>query len=173
MALVYTIAIGYSDSMDSIGVLANDSFMSQYPVPQSQDTIKMFAGFFYRLTHHQELNVINRCMRNATDVTMNVNRVVNDIYNQENFDIESIMIDVLAIVVEIDQRLMNCVEIRDEIIKINNWISQFENTQNMLELMATNIQSNYQTIFAHCSLLNGYLKMADWERVGESLADIL
>ena len=89
------------------------------------------------------MNVINQCMRNATDVTLRVNRVVQDIFEMETFDIESIMIDILAIVVQIDQRLMNCDQIKHDVVRINKWLSQFENTQNMLEMLAKNIQQNY------------------------------
>jgi len=154
-------------------VQAQISSFTMDDIPSTKDTAKIMSGFIYRLTRKNDFNMINECLRNATDVSSQIYRVVGDIVDKEQFDLESIMIEVLAMIVEFDTKLMKCDGMKPEIEKINAWIGRFQNTNDFLDLVSKNVQENHMMIMTMGATMPVFIQKKEYTKVGETIADII
>merc|ERR1712046_438265 len=133
---------------------------------------EMVAGLIQGLIQKDDLPDLQKCMKNAESLEVELTGVIADLEKGDLQDIIKAAQEVGQIIKEVPVDLADCKDIQGDLTKIENWGKQLANPVTLAESLTKNIIANWGPVQADIGALTKDYSASQYFKAGGDIADV-
>ena len=131
------------------------------------------GGLIYGLIQKDDLPEIQKCLKNAETLEMEITNALSDFSKGDIEDMIKAVQEFGQIVKELPDDLNDCKNIEDDIAKIEAWGEIFLNPVALVQTLTKNLLANWKQVSADITKVTTDYNAAKYYDAGEDVADTL
>ena len=145
---------------------------TQYGINVEQ-TEEFVAGMIYGLIEKDDLPEIQKCMKNADTLELEITEAFADFSKGDFQDILKAVQEVGEIVKEVPADLADCEGMDADLAKIEAWAAIFTNPAKLVSTLTKNLLANWKQVSADITTTNSDWGNAKYYSAGQDVADVI
>ena len=133
---------------------------------------EMIAGLMEGLIQKDDLPEIQKCLKNAESLEVELTGIIADLEKGDIQDIIKAAQEIGQVIKELPADLDDCKDIQGDVTKIVNWGKQFENPVKLVETLTKNVLAHWDPIQKDVKDLTTDYSSGKYYQTGEDIADI-
>ena len=133
---------------------------------------EMAAGLIEGLIGKDDLPELQKCLKNAESVEVELTNIIADLEKADLGDIIKAAQEIGQVIKELPADLQDCESIQGDVTKIENWGKQFANPVKLAETLTKNLLANWKPVQADIAALTTDYDGAKYFQAGEDIADV-
>ena len=134
---------------------------------------QFIAGALYGLLQKDDLPEIQKCLKNAEGLEVEITNAISDLTKGDIQDVLKAVQEIGVIAKELPQDLEDCKSISGDVEKIENWAKIFANPVALVSALTKNLLANWKKVSADVNTVESDWNAAKYYEAGEDVADML
>ena len=134
---------------------------------------QFIAGALYGLLQKDDLPEIQKCLKNAEGLEVEITNAISDLTKGDIQDVLKAVQEIGVIAKELPQDLEDCKSISGDVEKIENWAKIFANPVALVSALTKNLLANWKAVSADIGKTTSDYNAAKYYDAGEDVADVL